>query len=274
MPRKQTTSAADPATPRAGSASAPPDPGGLALAIDALIAAGARDDAQRLLDRFGDDLVRAGFGQAVERSQRALEDRGGNASPRALLLNARALAQRSAVDAIRAFQATYTASINAGDDLTAVQAACGLLRTVFVVWDDFSPVLPMLVNAERAFDGTIVHPDPTQELESLAGLLAGRLLMRTSTARRVELFERMLALTLDPGVHGAARLSAGGVLLAYCQLWSEDARGHALIRALDPLAIDATIALEHRLVWRYESVVFQLYTRTRDTDECRARIDE
>ncbi|MBK8742788.1 MAG: hypothetical protein IPM02_26400 [Betaproteobacteria bacterium] len=255
-------------------AAPPPDYGGLVAAIDALLAAGVRDEAARMLDRFGADLIRAGHPAAVERLQEALRGGRGQDSPAALLLQARALAQRSAAEAPDAFRAAYAASVAAGDEYAAIQAASGLLRAVFTIWNDFRPVAAMVAVVEPAIDRPVRHPDPTQELECLAGLLAGQLMLRSLHPRRVQLFERVVALAMDERVHPAVRLGAGGILLAYCQLWNEFSRGAALIGALDALREDRAIGLEQRLVWRFEAALLLIASPQRDDTACAARIAE
>jgi len=259
----------------ASTTSLPPagfDGAALVTAIDALFAAGVLDEASRLCQRFGADLVRAGQAAAVERWEARLRDAGQAQTPALLLLRARAVAARDAVGGMAAFAAAFDASVAAGERYRALQAASGLILCVFIAWGDFRPLAPMLAVAEEALAQE--HADATDELECLAGLLAGWLLLRAEDARLDAVVERVLALALDARVHPGVRLSAGGVLLAYGQLADDVHRSRALIVALDRLMGDARLTATQQMVWRYEAILFLVNSSARAAGDYRTRLEE
>jgi hypothetical protein len=171
--------------------------------------AGLRNEARPLIERYGEGLIRAGHVAPLERWNLALSGAAAPPTPRGLLLHARVLAERNALDALGAFQEACAAAGRAGDQYGEIQAACGLLQAVFVLWGDFRPVNAMLPIAERVLEDRLEHPDATSELECLTGLLAGWMLANPNHPRRVPLFERMVDLAGDPAVDAGVRLGAG-----------------------------------------------------------------
>ncbi|MBK7472233.1 MAG: hypothetical protein IPI73_18105, partial [Betaproteobacteria bacterium] len=255
-----------------GSAAGPDWPG-IVAAVDALLKAGLRNEARPLIERYGEGLIRAGHVAPLERWNLALSGAAAPPTPRGLLLHARVLAERNALDALGAFQEACAAAGRAGDQYGEIQAACGLLQAVFVLWGDFRPVNAMLPIAERVLEDRLEHPDATSELECLTGLLAGWMLANPNHPRRVPLFERMVDLAGDPAVDAGVRLGAGGALLAYCQLWAEPNIGIGLIERLDAVAATPGVPTGHRLTWEREAALYYIQLPNPDPAVCRARID-
>lgn len=268
-----TPAAAAPPVPESKGSAGGPDWPGIVAAVDALLQAGLRAEARPLIERYGEGLIRAGHVAPLERWNLALSGEASPQTPRGLLLNARVLAERNALDALAVFQDACAAAERAGDNYGAIQAACGLLQAVFVLWGDFRPVNAMLPIAERVLEEGLEHPDATSELECLTGLLAGWMLANPDHPRRVPLFERMVDLAGDPAVDAGVRLGAGGVLLAYCQLWAEPNTGIGLIERLDTVAGAPGVPTGHRLTWEREAALYYIQLPNPDPAPCRARID-
>jgi LuxR family maltose regulon positive regulatory protein len=273
MAARTTNSTVPPRTDEGHRNPAPTDWPGIIAAIDALLHAGLFSEAQGLIERYGEGLIRAGHVAQLERWNGTPGRDEKSDSSKALRLKARVLADRNALEALGAFQAAFDAATNAGDRYGAIQAACGLLQVIFVLWGDFRPVAAMVPHAEHALDDDLTHPDATSELECLTGLLAGWLLLRPDHPRRAELVERMFRLAGDAAVDASVRLGAGGTLLAYCQIWSEPNVGIALIERLDQVASAPGVPAGHRLTWERESALYYVQLPTPDPDACRARID-
>ena len=227
-------------------------------ALDLYSAAGAWDDAVRVIRKHAPAFLHEGRAETVARWMARLPDEHRAGDPWILLWWGRALAfgdKDRAQDALgRAFDLFRAAGEATG--LYLVLAA--MAETFFFGLDDFSPLdawISLLEDVGRRFP----IPDPAVELQVVVAAFTAIVHRQPWHPALREWEERAFALALEPGDLGG-RFQVGRALLIPYSFWGMDlARARLLTEAFRPLSTAKQADPASAILWHLASANLEMH---------------